>query len=79
MVKLSDLARKNLPSSKFALPGERKYPIDTRARAANAKSRAATNATPSQRAEIDAKANRVLYGTSSAPKGRVGGKKRGRG
>jgi len=32
--------RRRLPKSKFGLPGSRKYPVDTRARAANAKGRA---------------------------------------
>jgi hypothetical protein len=31
--------RRKIPKRKFALPGSRKYPVDTRARAANAKAR----------------------------------------
>lgn len=40
MGKLSSAERKNLPSSEFALPAERKYPIEDASHAANAKSRA---------------------------------------
>lgn len=57
--------RKSLPKSEFALPGSRKYPVDTKARAANAKSRASAQAkkgkiSKSTKAKIFAKANRVL-------------------
>lgn len=57
--------RKSLPKSKFGLPGSRKYPIDTRARAANAKARATQqvkkgNLSPSSAAKIKARANRRL-------------------
>ena len=33
MTKLSAKRRRRLPKSAFALPGQRKYPIDTKARA----------------------------------------------
>ena len=57
--------RKSLPKSEFGLPGERKYPVDTKGRAANAKARATQqvkkgNLSPSSAAKIKAKANRVL-------------------
>lgn len=57
--------RRSLPKSKFALPGKRKYPIDTRRRAANAKSRASGQynkgkISRSTRDRIFAAANRVL-------------------
>jgi hypothetical protein len=57
--------RKSLPKSKFGLPAERKYPIDTRGRAANAKARATQqvkkgNLSPSSAAKIKARANKVL-------------------
>ncbi len=65
MAKLTTKTRKKLPTSKFALPSERKFPVDTRARAANAKARATQGVnkgtlTPAQKAKIDAKANKVL-------------------
>ena len=40
MAKLTTKQRKKLPASKFAEPKKRKYPVDTKARAANAKARA---------------------------------------
>jgi hypothetical protein len=57
--------RKSLSKSKFALPGSRKYPVDTRARAANAKARATQqynkgNISKSTRDKIHAKANKRL-------------------
>jgi len=57
--------RKKLASALYGLPGERKYPMPDQSHAANAKARAtqqynAGNLTASQKAEIDAKANRKL-------------------
>ena len=65
MAKLSTVARNALPPSAFAMPGQRKFPINDRAHAANAKARAsqAVNAgrmSKSTEAKIDAKANRKL-------------------
>jgi hypothetical protein len=65
MSKLSTKARNKLPTSKFALPKERKYPVENRAHAANAKARASQmvnkgKLSPSSKAKIDARANRVL-------------------
>jgi hypothetical protein len=67
MAKLSTADRKAIPSGKFGLPGERKYPMPDRAHAANAKARASQQAakggiTPGEKARIDAKANRILKG-----------------
>lgn len=64
MAKLTAARRKALPASKFAGPG-RSYPVDTRARAANAKARATQmvkkgKLSKSTAAKIKAKANRVL-------------------
>lgn len=57
--------RKALPASDFGLPAQRKYPMPDKSHAANAKSRATQqantgNITPGQKAQIDAKANKVL-------------------
>lgn len=65
MGKLKEKQRNQLPDSKFALPEERKYPVDTPGRAANAKARATQMEnrgllSSSQKAQIDAKANKVL-------------------
>ena len=64
MAKLTTTRRNNLPASAFAGPG-RSYPVDTKARAVNAKARAtqqvkAGNLSKSAKAKIDAKANRVI-------------------
>jgi hypothetical protein len=64
MAKLTNKARKALPSSKFAGPG-RSYPVEDLAHAANAKARATQMAakgklSPSAAARIKAKANKVL-------------------
>ncbi len=69
MAKLTTADRAKLPQSSFALPAQRKYPVDTHNRAANAKARAsqAVNAgrmSKSTEATIDRKAN-VMLGHSS--------------
>lgn len=71
MAMLKAKARNALPKSSFGLPGERKYPMPDRAHAANAKARAtqqvaAGNLSPSAKARIDAKANRIL-GSAGKP------------
>jgi hypothetical protein len=65
MARLKAGRRKRLRRSQFALPGSRRYPVDTRARAANAKARATQQyrkgrISKSTRDRIHAKANRVL-------------------
>ena len=65
MSKLTPKARKALPKSDFGLPGSKKYPMPNASHAANAKARAtqqvkAGNLSPSSKAKIDAKANRIL-------------------
>ena len=65
MSKLTTKARKAVPKAEFGLPAERKYPMPDKAHAANAKARAAQqvkagNLSPSSKAKIDAKANKVL-------------------
>lgn len=74
MAKLNAARRNKLPASKFALPESRKYPVDTKARAANAKARstqmvAKGKLSPSTKAKIDAKANRVLDGGDRGGRG----------
>ena len=65
MAELTTKQRKKLPKDEFALPEQRKYPIDTPARAANAKARAAQmvaagHLSVSAQHMIDAAANKVL-------------------
>lgn len=55
MAKLTSKQRKKLPKSKFALPGARRYPIDTKARARNALARAAQNESKSTQKTIRAR------------------------
>lgn len=65
MAKLTAAKRNKIPKSEFGLPGERKYPMQDKSHAANAKARATQmvkkgKLSPSSKAKIDAKANRVL-------------------
>lgn len=65
MSKLTSKARKSLPKSSFGLPGTGKYPMPDKSHAANAKARATQmvskgKLSPSSKAKIDAKANRIL-------------------
>lgn len=65
MAALTSGKRNVLPTSEFALPKQRKYPLDTHERAINAKARAtqmvkAGHLSSSTAAKIKAKANRVL-------------------
>jgi len=65
MAKLTAAKRKKIPKSEFGLPGEKKYPINNRAHAANAKSRASQmvkkgKLSEASKEKIDAKANKVL-------------------
>lgn len=76
MAELSTKRRKALPKSEFALPAQRAYPIDTKARAANAKARASQQfdagwLSKTARDKVFRAANRVLYGSAKAPKGRA--------
>lgn len=69
MAKLTAKARKKIPSAEFALPKERKYPIQDRSHAANAKARAQQqydegNISKGTLKKIDSKANKVLKATS---------------
>ena len=69
MAKLTTKARKRLPTSKFALPAERKFPIEDRAHAANAKARAEQSfehgtLSKAKRDKVFAAANKVLNRTS---------------
>ena len=64
MAKLTSKTRKKLPKGDFAGP-DRSYPVNDKAHAANAKSRATQmeekgKLSPSSKAKIDAKANKIL-------------------
>lgn len=65
MSKLTTESRKKIPASKFGEPAEKKYPMPDRPHAANAKARASQmekqgKLSPSAKAKIDAKADRIL-------------------
>jgi len=69
MAKLTAKARKNIKPSKFALPGKNgkpdKYPVENKAHAADAKSRASEmvakgKLSPAEAAKINHKADAVL-------------------
>ena len=67
MAKLMASTRNALPRSSFALPKERKYPIEDRGHAVAAKARATQqvakgNLSPSSAAKIRARADRMLGG-----------------
>lgn len=71
MAKLTTKKRNNLKKSSFALPSKRKYPVNDRSHAANAKARAQQQYDKGKMSKatlqkIDAKANKVLKKT--APK-----------
>jgi hypothetical protein len=66
-MKLTTKARNALPNTDFALPAQRKYPIQDRSHAANAKARATQMAdkgviSKSTESKIDRRANKVLRG-----------------
>jgi hypothetical protein len=55
MAGLSTAARTALPTSDFALPDKRKYPVDTSGRARNALSRVSQFGTPMEKERVRAK------------------------
>ena len=64
-MKLTAAARKKIPSSKFGLPGSRKYPMEDKVHAIRAKGRATQmlkrgKLSSEAAARIRAKANRML-------------------
>ncbi len=52
MAKLSTAARKALPTSAFAEPDKRKYPIENESHAKNALARVAQSGTPAEKAKV---------------------------
>lgn len=77
MAKLTAKMRHKLPKSDFALPKERKYPLNDKAHAINAKSRAEQmenkgKISTSTKHKIDAKANKVIARTGHKEGGRHG-------
>lgn len=65
MAKLTESKRDKLKKSTFGMPGERKYPMQDKSHAANAKARATQmvkkgKLSEASKKKIDAKANKVL-------------------
>lgn len=65
MAKLTTEKRKKIPKKEFGLPGEKKYPVNDKAHARNARARASEmehkgKLSASSKAKIDAKADKVL-------------------
>lgn len=64
MAKLTAKARRAIPKSQFGIPskapGRGSYPVNDKNHARVAKAYAKRFASPSERAKIDAKANRIL-------------------
>lgn len=69
MAVLTTEERKRLPKGRFGLPGKRAYPLPDANHARDALARAAANATPAERAEIERNVHR-LY-----PRIKIGGGK----
>lgn len=70
---ISEKKRESLPASEMGLPGQDKYPVDTRKRAANAKARASQqynkgNLSEAEKEKIDRKADKKLG--EDKPKGK---------
>ncbi len=69
--KMTASLRKSLPASKFGIPAQHKYPVDTRGRAANAKARATQGVnkgtlSPAMASKIRKKANAILGDKNSS-------------
>lgn len=65
MAKLDAKERRKIPKGEFGLPGERKYPMENKSHARNAKARASEmenkgKLSASSKSKIDAKADKVL-------------------
>lgn len=58
MAKLATGERKKIPTSEFALPGKRAYPIEDKSHARNALSRVSENGSPAQKKKVRAAVHR---------------------
>ena len=70
MARLTTRGRKRLKSSSFALPGKRKYPVDTAARARNALARVSQFGSAAEKAAVRKKVRAKYPGIA------VGGRKK---
>lgn len=70
MAKLTSKQRKALPSSSFAEPGQRKYPINDENHARNALARVSQFGSPEEKATIRSKVKRKFPGIQQYLKGK---------
>lgn len=68
MAKLTYGQRKSLPTSTFALPGERKYPLNDAAHARNALARVSEFGSPAEKEEVRARVHREYPGIGEKKK-----------
>lgn len=66
MAKLTAKGRKRIKTSNFALKKQRKYPIDTAARARNALARVSQHGTSAQKAQVRRAVRRKYPGIKQA-------------
>lgn len=62
MARLSASQRRNLPRGDFAMPKQRKYPINDRSHARNALARVSQHGSPAQKARVRAAVRRRYPG-----------------
>ena len=72
MSKLTTRQRNNLPASDFAIPKERRYPIEDLAHARDALSRVAANGTPAEKAVVRAAVYKRYPGLKKRKEARQG-------
>jgi hypothetical protein len=81
MAKLTAAKRNKLPSSVFAEPGKRKYPLDTKNRAKNALARVSQHGSPAEKAAVRRKVHGkfpgiAVSGLKKTAKKKTGSRKR---
>lgn len=62
MAKLSSKKRSGLKKGSFALPGQRKYPINDKSHARNALARVAQHGTPAEKKKVRAAVHKKFQG-----------------
>lgn len=74
MAKLSGKKRKQLPKTSFALPGKRKYPVDTKNRARNALARVSQHGSKSEQKAVRTKVRSRYPSIGKTRRRKKGGK-----
>lgn len=69
LAELTSKARKRLPTSTFAIPGKRAYPIPDESHARNALARVAQHGTPEEKAQVQAAVRRKFPNIGKSKKG----------